>query len=178
MVTEKSTKQSPVVDPPRRSSTIDMVTEKSTKQSPVVETPRRSSTNNNRSLAVMEASAIEAPHCHIPVARGAVSYTSIASLDLQTFIDPLPLDQLLCYSANVVHSWPAEDRDQILAVANRDISIARRNLTELTRYVDTHAAHLAACVGAFDDSIPLMAAETFPRLPGGIGSALQEMQRD
>ena len=106
-------------------------------ESPVVETPRRSSTNNNRSLAVMEASAIEAPHCHIPVARGAVSYMSIASLDLQTFIDPLPLDQLLCYSANVVHSWPAEDRDQILAVANRDISIARRNLTELTRYVDT-----------------------------------------
>ena len=127
--------------------------------SPVVETPRRSATNNNRSLAVMEASAIEAPHCHIPVARGAVSYTSIASLNLQTFIDPSPLDQLLCYSANVVHSWPAEDRVQILAVANRDISIARRNLTELTRYVDTHAAHLAACVGAFDDSIPLMAAE-------------------
>ena len=162
MVTEKSTNQSPVVDPPRRSSTIDMVTE-----SPVVETSRRSSTNNNRALAVMEASAIEAPHCHIPVARGAVSYTSIASLDLQTFIDLLPLDQLLCYRANVVHSWPAEDLDQILAVANRDISIARRNQTELTRYVDTHAAHLAACVGAFDDSILLMAAETFPRLPGG-----------
>ena len=37
MVTDISTKQSPVVDPPRRSSTIDMITE-----SPVVETPRRS----------------------------------------------------------------------------------------------------------------------------------------
>ena len=44
--------------------------------------------------------------------------------------------------------------------------------------LDTNAAHLAACIGALDDSIPLMAAETYPRLPGGIGSALQEMQRD
>ena len=173
MMAEISTRHSPVVDPPRRSSTINMTTE-----SPVVETPRRSSTSNNRSLAVMEASTIEAPYCHIPIDRGAVSYTSIASLDLQKCIDPLPLDQLLCYSSSTVHSWPAEDRDQILAVANRDIAIARRNLAELTRYVDTHAAHLAACVGAFDDSIPLMAAETYPQLPGGIGSALQEMQRD
>ena len=175
-MTEISSRQSLVVDPPRRSSTID-----TTMESPVVETPRRLSTNNNRSLAVMEASTPEAPHCHIPIARGAVSYTSIASLDLQTFIDPLPLcalDQLLCYSSSIVHLWPAEDRDQILAVANHDITIARRNLAELTRYVDTHAAHLAACVGAFDDNIPLMAAETYPRLPGGIASALQEMQRD
>ena len=173
MVTDISSKQSPVVDPPRRSSTIDTTTE-----SPVVETPRQSSTNNNRSLAVMEASTLEAPHCHIPIARGAVNSTSIASLDLQTFIDPLPLDQLLCYSSSTIQSWPAEDRDQILAVANRDLTVARRNLAELTRYVDTHAAHLAACAGASDDSIPLMAAETYPRLPGGIGAALQDMQRD
>ena len=173
IVTDISTRQSPVVDPPRRSSTIDTTTD-----SPVVETPRRSSTTNNRSLAVMEASTLEAPHCHIPIARGAVTYTSIASFDLQTFIDPLPLDQLLCYSPSTVHSWPAEDRDQILAVANRDMTIARRNLAYLTRYLDAHAAHLAACTGALDDNIPLMAAETYPRLPGGIGSALQEMQRD
>ena len=173
MVTDTSTRQSPVVDLPRRSSTIDTTTE-----SPVVETPRRSSTSNNRCLAVIEASILEAPHCHIPIARGAVNFTSIASLDLQTFIDPLPLDQLLCYSSSTVHSWPAEDRDQILAVANRDMTVARRNLAELTRYLDTHAAHLAACAGASDDSIPLMAAETYPRLPGGIGVALQEMQRD
>ena len=163
-------------DPPRDEASGDthtMVTDMSTRQSPVVDPPHRSSTNNNRSLAVMEASTLEAPHCHIPIARGAVNFTSIASLDLQTFIDPLPLDQLLCYSSSTVHSWSAEDRDQILAVANRDMTIARRNLAELT-----HAAHLAACAGASDDSIPLMAAETYPRLPGGIGAALQEMQRD
>ena len=51
--TNDTTMESPVVDPPRRSSTID-----TTMESPVVETPRRSSTNNNRSLAVMEASAV------------------------------------------------------------------------------------------------------------------------
>ena len=162
--TNDTTMESPVVDPPRRSSTIDTPME-----SPVVETPRRSSTSNNRSLAVMEASTLEAPHCHIPIARGAVNFTSIASLDLQTCIDPLPLDQLLCYSSSTVQSWPAEDRDQILAVANRDLTVARRNLAELTRYLDIHAAHLASCAGASDDSIPLMAAETYPRLPGGIG---------
>ena len=34
--------------------------------------------------------------------------------------DPLPLDQLLCYSPSTVHSWPAEHREQILAVADRN----------------------------------------------------------
>ena len=147
-------------------------------ESPVVETPRRLSTTNNRSLAVMEASRLEAPHCHVPLARGAVTNTSISSYDLQTFIEPLPLDQLLCYSPSTVHSWPAADSEQILAVANRDMVIARRNMADISRYLDAHAAHLAACTGALDDSIPLMAAETFPQLPGGIWSALQEMQRD
>ena len=173
MVQDRATRQSPVVDPPRRSSTID-----TTMESPMVETPRRSSTSNNRLLAVMEASTLEAPRYRIPIARGAVNFTYIACLDLQTFIDPLPLDQLLCYSANTVQSWPTEDRDQILAVASRDLTVARRNLAELTRYLDIHAAHLATCAGGSDDSIPLMAAETYPRLPGGIGAALQEVQRD
>ena len=125
--TNDKTRESPVVDPPRRSSTMD-----TTMESPVVEMPRRSSTSNNtsnnRSLAVMEASTLEAPRYRIPIARGAVNFTSIASLDLQTFIDPLPLDQLLCYSADTVQSWPTEDRDQILAVASRDLTVARRNL--------------------------------------------------
>ena len=170
--TNDKTRESPVVDPPRRSSTMD-----TTMESPVVETPRRSSTSNNRSLAVMEASTLEAPRYRIPIARGAVNFTSIASLDLQTFID-LPLDQLLCYSADTVQSWPTEDRDQILAVASRDLTVARRNLAELTCYVDIHAAHLATCAGGSDDSIPLMAAETYPRLPRGIGAALQEVQKD
>ena len=69
-------------------------------------------------------------------------------------------------------------RKQILAVAGRDLSVARRNLAELTRYVDMHAAHLATCTGSADDRIPLMAAETYPRLPGGIGASLQEVQKN
>ena len=171
--TRVQSRESPVVDPPRRSSTIESATD-----SPVVDTPRRSSNANNRSLAVMEASTMETPRYYLPTARGSVSFTSIASLDLQTFIDPLPLDQLICYSAETVRSWPTEDRAQILAVASRDITVARRNLAELTRYIDMHAAHLATCSGGADDSIPLMAAETFPRLPGGVGAALQGVQRD
>ena len=154
--TRVQSRESPVVDPPRRSSTMETDTD-----SPVVDTPRRSSNANNHSLAVMEASRMETPRYCLPTARGSVSFTSIASLDLQTFIDPLPLE-----------------RAQIMAVAGRDITIARRNLAEITRYIDIHAAHLANCSGGSDDSIPLMSAETFPRLPGGIGTALQEVQND
>ena len=53
--------------------------------SPVVETPRRSLTPNNRSLAVMESGQLVAPQCHLPLARGAVASSSIASFDFQTF---------------------------------------------------------------------------------------------
>ena len=108
MVQDISTRQSPVVDPPRRSSTID-----TTKGIP-----------------------------------GGGDATPVV------------------YNANTVQSWPTEDRDQILAVAGRDLTVARRNLAELTRYVDIHAAHLATCTGGSDNSIPLMAAETYPRLCG------------
>ena len=38
-------------------------------------------------------------------------------------------------------------------------------------------AHLASCTKGDDDSIPLMAAETFPRLQGGIGSSLMEWRK-
>ena len=69
-----------------------------TTPSPVVETPRRSSTPNTCSLAVMESSQLVAPQYHLPLARGAVASTSIASFDLQTFVEPLPLEQLLFYT--------------------------------------------------------------------------------
>ena len=146
--------------------------------SPVVETPRRSLTPNNRSLAVMESGQLVAPQCHLPLARGAVASSSIASFDLQTFVEPLPLDQLLCYAPSTVQSWPTTAREGILAVAHRDLVVARRNIADFSHYLDTHEAHLAACAGALDDTVPLMAAETFPRLPGGIRSALKEIRRD
>ena len=156
----------------------DARTRPATTPSPVVETPRRSLTPKKRSLAVMESSQLVAPQCHFPLARGAVASSSIASFDLQTFVEPLPLDQLLCYAPSTVQSWPTAAREKILGVAQRDMVVARRNISDFSRYLDTHAAHLAACAGALDDTAPLMAAETFPRLPGGIRLALKEIRRD
>ena len=69
-------------------------------------------------------------------------------------------------------------RDEVLTVAHRDLAVARRNVAEFTYYLDLHSAHLAACVGALDDTVPLMSAETFPCTPGGIRSALKEARRD
>ena len=42
-------------------------------------------------------------------------------------------------------------------------------------FVDDHAAHLANCASADDDSLPLMSAELLPRLEGGIRAALEEV---
>ena len=71
-----------------------------------------------------------------------------------------------------VRSWPAADRHDLLAVANRDVRVARQNLAEMILYVDDHAAHLATCASADDDSLTLMSAEILPRLEGGIRAAL------
>ena len=114
----------------------------------------------------------------MPLARGAVSGSSIASLELQEFVEPLPLDQLICHTPVAVQAWPTAAREEVLAVAHRDLAVARRNVADFTHYLDLHAAHLAACAGALDDSVPLMSVETFPWLPGGIRSALREMLRD
>ena len=70
--------------------------------------------------------------------------------------------------------WPAADRHAILAVANRDVRVARQNIAELMLYVDDHAAHLANCASANDDSLTLMSAELLPHLEGGIRAVLDE----
>ena len=92
-------------------------------------------------------------------------------------MEPLPLDQLVCHSTDTARSWPAAARDKLLAVAHRDMAVARRNMADLTLYLDTQSAHQAACAGAMDNSIPLMSAQTFPRASGGIRSALDEAQQ-
>ena len=117
---------------------------------------------------MLESGQLVAPQCHLPLARGAVSSVSIASFELQTFVEPLPHDQLICHTPSSVQAWPTAAREEVLAVAHRDF----------TYYLDLHAAHLAACAGALDDSVLLMSAETFPRLPGGTQSALKEIKRD
>ena len=82
----------------------------------------------------------------------------------------------MCHSVSTVWSWPTAAREELLAVAHRDMAVARRNLTDLTRYLDMHSAHLAACSGAMEDALPLMPAEAFPRVTDKIRSTLDEAQ--
>ena len=72
-------------------------------------------------------------------------------------------------------SFVAGDRHDKLAVANRDVRVVRQNLAEMQLYVDDHAAHIANCASADDDSIALMSAELLPRLEGGIRAAMDEV---
>ena len=109
-----------------------------------------------------------------PISRGAVSNFSLASTNLLTHVEPLPLNQLICHSAATVQSWPAANRNDLLAVAYRDLAVARRNMADLTRYLDVQATHIAACSGALDDDLLLMSADITLRLTGGIRSALDE----
>ena len=144
---------------------------------PVVSTPLRSVSPNNRSLTYLQSGPFDQPQCYLPLARGAVSSVSLASSDLLSYVEPLPLDQLVFHSTDTVRSSPAAARNELLAVAHRDLAVARRNLADLTLYLDNQSAHLAACIGAMDDTIPLMSVETFPRVRGGIRSALAESQQ-
>ena len=157
-----------VVDIPVVES-LSPLTLSSATQSPVVDTPARSLTPNNRSLTYLQAGPFDPPHCHVPLARGAVSSVLLASTDLLDYIEPQPLDQLVCHSARTVRSWPATACDELLAVAHRDMAMARINMEDLTRYLDMHSAHLVACSGAMDDAVHLMSVETFPRATGGSG---------
>ena len=150
----------------------------STPPPPVIDTPVRSMAPNNRSLSFLQTGPVEHPQVHFPQSRGgAVSSVSIASTDLLYYVEPLPLDQFIYHDVQAVRAWPDTAREELLAVARRDIAVARRNLTDLTRYLDMHDAHLAACSGRLNDNLPLMSVETFPRATGGIQSALDEADR-
>ena len=91
---------------------------------------------------------------HVPLSRGAVSNVSLAITDLLSHVEPLPLNQLICHSAATVCSWPDSRREDLLA-AYRDMAVARRNMAELTRYLDIQSTHIAACSGALDDNLPM-----------------------
>ena len=118
----------------------------------------------NRPLQHLEAGQLGASTPQHVMSRPAVPDLCIASMNLLSLIDPLPLDRLSRHTVAAIWSWPAVDRHHILAVANRD---ARENLTELQLYVDDHAANIANCASADDDDIALMSAELLPRLEGG-----------
>ena len=74
---------------------------------------------------------------------------------------------MLYHDVQAVRAWPESARDKLLAVAKCDVGVARQNLADMTRYVDIYAAHLAACSGALDDSLP----RRFP-MPRGESSRL------
>ena len=95
-----------------------------------------------------------------------------ASTDLLLHIEPLPMEQLILHDVTTVCSWPHAARGELFAVARRDIAVARRNLAQLTHYVDLQDEHLAACDGALDDGLPLMSVEMCSRPTGGVRSVL------
>ena len=138
--------------------------------SPVV-IPRRV-TPANRPLQHLEAGRLGAS---TPQHRPAVPDLCIASSSLLSVLDPLPMDRLSRHTVAEIRSWPVADRHDILAIANRDVRVARQNIAEMLLYVDDHAAHLANCASADDDSLTLMSAELLPRLEGGIRAALEEI---
>ena len=145
--------------------TFPVVRETRDEDTPVVILRRL--TPANRPLQLLEAGRLGASATeHLP-SRPAVPDLCIASSSLLSALDPLPLDRLSRHTVAEITLWPAADRHAILAVANRDVRIARQNIAELMVYVDDHAAHLANCASANDDSLTLMSAELIPRLEGG-----------
>ena len=129
----------------------------------------------NRPLQHLEAGRLGASRPQHVLSRPAVPDLCIASSSLLSVLDPLPMDRLSRHTVAEICSWPATDRHAILAVANRDVRVARQNIAELLLYVDDHAAHLANCASADDDNLTLMSAELLPRLEGGIRAALEEV---
>ena len=140
--------------------------------SPVV-MPRQV-TPANRPLQHLEASRLGASTPQHVRSRPAVPDLCIASSNLLSVMDPLPMDRLSRHTVAEIRLWPVADRHDILAIANRDVRVARQNLAELQLFVADHAAHLANCASADDDSLTLMSAELLPRLEGGGGGSEQQ----
>ena len=97
--------------------------------SPVVMTHRI--TPANRTLQYLEAGHLGASDTHHVLSRPSVRDLCIASSNLLSVIDPLPLDRLSRHTVAAIRSWPSTDRRHILAVASRDIRVARQNLAGL-----------------------------------------------
>ena len=122
----------------------------------------------NRALRYLEAGPLGASEPHHVPSRPSVPDLCIASSSLLSVIDPLPLDRLSR------HSSPHPGSRQSGYPRRPPEPGRTRNLAE---YIDDHAAHVANCAGADDDEVPLMSAETFPRLEGGVRVALEEVDR-
>ena len=102
--------------------------------------PTRSITPNNRSLTYLQTGPFDPLHCHVPLTRGP----------FQVFLLPAPICCIMwnlyhwtSWCVTAVRSWPTVAREELLAVAHRDMVVARRNVADLTRYLDLHSAHIA-----------------------------------
>ena len=104
--------------------------------SPIVEALVQPLTPANRSILFLEAGTFGSPQVSPVASRVAVPDLSVASLDLLTFLEPLPMDRLLLHEVHAARGWPSTDRDQILA--HRDLHVARHNVAELTHFIDLH----------------------------------------
>ena len=144
----------------------------STPVAPAVSRSFRRLTPNNASLQFVQSSPGSDVSVHNILHRGAVAGVSLASADLLLHIEPLPMEQLILHDVRTVCSWPHAARGELFAVARRDIAVARRNLAQLTHYVNLQDEHLAACCGALDDRLPLMSVEMCSRPTGGVRSVL------
>ena len=144
----------------------------STPVAPAVSRSFRRLTPNNASLQFVQSSPGSDVRVHNVLHRGAVAGVSLASADLLLHIEPLPMEQLILHDVKTVCSWPHAARGELFAVARRDIAVARRNLAQLTHYVNLQDEHLAACDGALDDGLPLMSVEMCSRPTGGVRSVL------
>ena len=116
-----------------RSPVVDFAVDESSVVLPVtpVATSVRPLTPANHSLWFLETGAPGSPCVPVLLSRAAVPGTCIASTDLLDFIDPLPMDRLALHNHQTARDWPAEDRRQLLAVAHRDLYVARQNVTDL-----------------------------------------------
>ena len=65
-------------------------------------TPVRLLTPANRSLRFLETGPPGSPHTHMVSSRAAVPGMCIASTDILSFIDPLPMDRLALHDARAV----------------------------------------------------------------------------
>ena len=92
--------------------------------SPVVMTRRV--TPANRPLQHLEAGRLGASTPQHVTSRPAVPDLCIASSNLLSLLEPLPMDRLSRHTVVAISSWPEADRHNILAVTNRDVRVARR----------------------------------------------------
>ena len=91
-----------------------------------------SQTSVDQMSNLLTSGPAEHTQLHVPLSRGAVSNVSLARTDVLSYVEPLPLNQLVCHSTHIVRSWPAARRDELLAVAYRDMAVTRRNMADIT----------------------------------------------